>query len=116
MQLQKVCSGFLWCAWESEFDEPDDEAGDANLRPYIEELRQDSFDQVRKAKGTGELGRGSMRMILGGLTDFRKLGRKNQQGNEQKHCTDEEVRCLHHIRFRDAIGGQLRSAHGADFC
>src|SRR5580658_3492388 len=92
VRLQVMSCGFFMSTGQSEFSETDDEAGDANLRSYVEELGDYALNQMSKGKSAAKLRVRSLQDLCTGLADFRQFRQEGEQRNQQKNPGDYEIR------------------------
>src|ERR1700683_5630729 len=94
---------FFMSTGQSEFSETDNEAGDAHLRPYVEELGDYALNQMSKGKSTAKLRVRRLQTLCTGLAYFRQFRQEGEQRNQQKNPGDYEIRGLHHVGLRYSI-------------
>src|ERR1700691_3173857 len=106
---------FFMSAGQSEFSETDNEAGDANLCPYVEELGDYALNQMSKGKSTAKLRGRRLQALCTGLADFRQFREEGEQRNQQKNPGDYEVRGVRHVGLGDSTSRYLSAIHGRQF-
>src|ERR1700727_1811640 len=86
------------------FGETNDETGNSDLSPHIEKLRDHTFDEMAMGSCATQawFGGHGLRRITA-LSLFREVRKIDEKRDAQEDSSNHEIRCSHHVRFRDAV-------------
>jgi hypothetical protein len=96
---------------------PNQKAGNADLRADVEKLGDDAFDEMsmREKISGGRVRRWALIAPVV-RNNFRQMREADEKRNEEKDCSDKEVRHFDHVGFGGDVGLKLTCTHGRFLC